>query len=371
MNNIIKERNSNEIITQLKRAELQKSILIKNIYKEYENYFNIVRNSIISYSEKGIFGLYSELSTSEKDPNKIELIKILNKNISLLIHSKLPLITIEQLKLEDIIDFKKNLVNVNDLKELVEFEESQPVDLDYENELITKESQPVDFDYENELITKESLEFHCNYDSNSYGYYESLSKDKLSSLNLDESYYFNSFSNQNTLKNNKNKKIFEPPLDLIEDTKNNLNHHEKLNQKFNDVFITSDNLNFFEIIDKAFINFLLKISYEINSELFKINMIKKFISEYTFKCLSNNNYIINHPQPFVISYDLNVNKHYAESNKNLRIYLLNISNVELEFYNLDLSICRNNINQLKSRFRLLNKKHRYWINKKLNLNNLY
>ena len=57
------------------------------------------------------------------------------------------------------------------------------------------------------------------------------------------------------------------------------------------------------------------------------------------------------------------------SNKFSDIFLFNISNVELEFYNLELSICRNNINQLKNRFRLLNKKHRYWKNKELTLNN--
>ena len=353
MNNIIKKSNLNEVTIQLKRAEIQKSILIKNIYKEYESYFKIVRNSILSYSEKGIIDLYSELSRSEKDLNKIELINFLNKKISLLIHSQLPLITIEQLKLVDISDFKKKLVNENSLKELLEF----------------KESQLTDFDCNNELINQKSLEFDCNYDLNSYENYESLSKDKLSSVNFDEGYYSNSFSKQNSFKKIRFKNIIETSLDLIEDTKNKLNQHENLNQKVNDVFISNDNLDFFEIIDKAFINLLLNISYKINSELFKINIIENFISEDTFKCLSNNNYFIDHPHPFVIRYDLNSNKLYYDSNENLHLYLFNISDVELEFYNLELSICRNNINQLKNRFRLLNKKHRYWKNKELTLNN--
>ena len=351
MNNTFKEGNLNEVNTQLKRAEVQKTLLIKNIYREYETYFKIVRNSIISYSEKGIISLCSELSISEKVLNKIKFIKFLNNNINFLIHSKLPLITIEQLKLGDICDFKKKLVNVNALKEL-------------------KESYSVDFEYENELITKDPLEFHCNYDSNSYEYYESLSKEKQTSLNLDESYCFDSFSKQNSFNKIKCKKTIETPLDFKEDTKNKLNQHENLYQNVNDVFISSDNLNFFEIIDNAFINFLLNISYEINSELFKKGIIKNIITEDTFKSLSNNNYIINHPYPFVISYDLNLNKHHADFNKNLQIYLFNISDVELEFYNIDLSICRNNINQLKNRFRLLNKKHKYWKNKGLALNNL-
>ena len=113
----------------------------------------------------------------------------------------------------------------------------------------------------------------------------------------------------------------------------------------------------------------MNLSYKINSELFKMNLIKKLISEETFKCLSDNFYIVKHPYPFIISYDLIPNK-FSRNNKFSDIYLLNISNVELEFYNFDLSICRNNINELKNRFKLLNKKYRYWKHKEISINNL-
>ena len=108
----------------------------------------------------------------------------------------------------------------------------------------------------------------------------------------------------------------------------------------------------------------------INLELFKIRLIKKIITEETFKCLSNNNSIIKHPYPFVIRYDLYSDKFSPINNKSSDVYLLNITNVELEFYNIKLSNCRNNINELKNRFRLLNKKQRYWKNKEFSLNNL-
>ena len=52
------------------------------------------------------------------------------------------------------------------------------------------------------------------------------------------------------------------------------------------------------------------------------------------------------------------------------MYLFNITNVELEFYNLKLSNCKNNINNLKNRFRVLNKKQRYWQCKLPNLKNI-
>ena len=83
-----------------------------------------------------------------------------------------------------------------------------------------------------------------------------------------------------------------------------------------------------------------------------------FITEDIFKYLTNNNNnLIKYPNPFVIKYDLNPNRLSEFINKYSDIYLFNISNIELEFYNLDLSICRNKINELKNKFRHINKKY--------------
>ena len=354
MSNSIKGRNSKEVTIQLKRAEIQKNILIKNIYKEYEAYFNIVRKSLLTSTKKGISGIYSNFSISDKALDSKELNIFLNKNISLLINSKLPLITIEQLKLGDISDPIKQLVNVNFLKELGK----------------SKEYQIVNIDYNNDIIANESMDFHCNNNLSSYAYYKTLSKEESSSVNLDESSYLNSFSNEISIEKIENgKHIVNSALELIEETSSNkLNDYQKTNDQTPDVFISSDNLNVFEFIDKSFSNFLLNLSYKINLELFEMELIKKIISEETFKCLSNNNTIIKHPYPFVIRYDLYPDKLYPINNKSSNVYLFNITNVELEFYNLDLSICRNNINELKSRFKLINKKQRYWKNKELVLN---
>ena len=351
MSNSIKGRNSKEVTTQLKRAEIQKYILTKNIYKEYEAYFDIVRKSMLISAKKGIAGIYSNFSISDKALHSKELNIFLNKNINLLIKSKLPFITIEQLKLGEISDPTNHLVNVNVLKELVK----------------RKEYQTVKIDYENEISANESIEFHCDNNFNTYEYYETLSEDEISSINLDESSYLNSFSKEISIeKIEDGKHLVNAVLELIEETNHNkLIDHEKINGQAPDVFISSDNLNIFEFIDKSFSNFLLNLSYMINLELFKIRLIKKIITEETYKCLSNNNSIIKHPYPFVIRYDLYPDKLSSINNKSSDVYLFNITNVELEFYNLDLSICRNNINELKSRFKLLNKKQRYWKNKEL------
>ena len=84
MNNNIKVKNSNQVTIQLKKAEVQKNILIKKIYKEYEIYFQIVRKSLFQSAEKGIFSIYSDFSINENLLNARELNNFLNKDISLL-----------------------------------------------------------------------------------------------------------------------------------------------------------------------------------------------------------------------------------------------------------------------------------------------
>ena len=351
MNNSIKVRDSKEVKIQLKRAVNQKNILIKNLYKEYEAYFKIVRKTILTSAKKGIFGIYSDFSISDKALDSKELNIFINKNISLLINSKLPLITIEQLKLSEINKPTKQLENINVLKELVK----------------SKEYETVNIEYENELIANESIEFHSNNILNTYEYYETLSEDKNSSVNLDENSYLKSFPKEISIKKIEDEKhIVKACLELIEETNDDqLYDYEKINEQETDVFISSDNLNIFEFIDKSFSNFLLNLSYKVNLELFKIKLIKEIISDENFHYLSTNNYIIKHPHPFVIRYDLNPNRLSANNIKSSYINLFNITNIELEYYNLDLAICRNNINELKSRFKLLNKKQRYWKNKEL------
>ena len=133
---------------------------------------------------------------------------------------------------------------------------------------------------------------------------------------------------------------------------------------------TNQNLNCFDLIDNSLANLLLNLSYKINVELFESKLIKKIISENTFKFLSNNKFIIKHPSPFVIEFDLNINKSFTDGVKLPSIYMLNISTVELEFKNLKLSIHRNKINELKNKFQLLVKKEKYWRQKEINLNKI-
>ena len=62
MNNFNNCLEIDNINSQLERAEIQKSILIRNIYREYELYFSLVRDLLYISVEKGLNELCSDLS---------------------------------------------------------------------------------------------------------------------------------------------------------------------------------------------------------------------------------------------------------------------------------------------------------------------
>ena len=68
------------------------------------------------------------------------------------------------------------------------------------------------------------------------------------------------------------------------------------------------------------------------------------ISKDTFDYLVGKKFMIKHPHPFVINLELNLNKPSLISNNFPSIIFFNISTVELEFKNLNLSIQRNKLN---------------------------
>ena len=65
MNNFNNYEDIDKINSQLDRADIQKRILIKNIYREYELYLNLVRNLLHISVEKGLSKIYFYPSTDE------------------------------------------------------------------------------------------------------------------------------------------------------------------------------------------------------------------------------------------------------------------------------------------------------------------
>ena len=94
------------------------------------------------------------------------------------------------------------------------------------------------------------------------------------------------------------------------------------------------------------------------------------ISQESFEYLVGKKLMIKHPHPFVINFEFNINKLSANGDSLPSIIFINISPVELEFKNLNLSIQRNKINELKNQFERLIKKETYWRQKEITLNKI-
>ena len=79
MNNFNNYEDIDKINSQLDRADIQKRILIKNIYREYELYLNLVRNLLHISVEKGLNKIYGYPSIDENFLNENDFLCSLEK----------------------------------------------------------------------------------------------------------------------------------------------------------------------------------------------------------------------------------------------------------------------------------------------------
>jgi len=269
----------------------------------------------------------------------------------------LPFLTVEQLKINEI---EKNInkeINLNILNSSTKL----------------KDDQKEKFQYEDGSQLKEPIQLEINEDfSNTSEYYQGHNFERFVSLDLDNNHYDNYLSKNTIFENlGVEKQFISSLLELIGVEKvEKPRYQEKENINQIDNLPKNQIFNNFDLIDKSLENLLLNLSYNINQELFKANLIKKMISKDSFDYLVGKNYMIKHPYPFVIDFELNLNRSSLVGNNFPSIIFFNISTVELEFKNLNLSIRRNKINELKNQFQRLIKKETYWRQKEITLNKI-
>ncbi len=99
MNNLNNYIDIDKINSQLERADIQKKILTRNIYREYELYLNLVRDLLFISVEKGLNQIYSYPTINDNFLNENEFCSLFEKKISKLIFTNLPFLTVEQLKI--------------------------------------------------------------------------------------------------------------------------------------------------------------------------------------------------------------------------------------------------------------------------------
>ncbi len=357
MNNFNNYVDIDKVNSQLERADIQKRILTKNIYKEYELYLDLVRDLIYISVEKGLNHIYSCLNIDDHFLNENEFCDLFEKKISKLIFTNLPFLTVEQLKINEI---EKNIY-----KEInfTIFDSSAKI----------KDDQKEKFQYEDGFQLEEPIQFEITEDlSNTSEYYQAHNYERFVSLDLDKNQKNNYLSKDNIFENSGVEKQFiSSILELIgEEKAEKLRNPEKGNINQKDNLPKNQILNNFDLIDKSLENLLLNLSYNINQELFKANLIKKMISKESFDYLVGKNIMIKHPYPFVINFELNLKRSSLTGNNFPSIIFFNISTVELEFKNLNLAIQRNKINELKNQFQRLIKKETYWRQKEITLNKI-
>jgi len=349
--------NIDKINSQLERADLQKRILTRNIYREYELYLNLVRDLLFISVEKGLDQIYSYPTINDNFLNENEFYSLFEKKINKLILTNLPFLTVEQLQINEI---EKN---INKEINLYILDSSTKI----------KDDQKEKFQYEDGFQLKEPTQFEITEDfSNTSEYYQAHNFERFVSLDLDNSHHNNYLSKDNIFENlGVEKQFISSLLELIGEEKvEKTRYQEKENINQIDNLPKNQIFNDFDLIDKSLENLLLNLSYEINQELFKANLIKKMISKESFDYLVGKNLMIKHPNPFVINLELNLNHSSSIGNNFPSIIFFNISTVELEFKNLNLSIQRNKIDELKNQFQRLIKKETYWRQKEITLNKI-
>ncbi len=357
MNNSNNHVEIDKVYSQLEKANMHKNRLIRYIYKEYELFLALLRDLLYVSVEKGLSELCSYLSIKDNFLNANEFLCLSEKKISKLIYTNLPLLTVEQLKINVIekkIDKKIKSQNLA-------------------SSAITKHDQKEEFQYEDFFQFEEPIQFQINEDiSKSSEYYQADNHENFVSLDLDNNDNNNNFSNNNIFEKIGFEKQFVSSLvELIEEVRlEKPIHSEKDDINQIDIKLKHQNLKDFDLIDSSLENLLLNLSYQINRELFKANLIKKMISKDSFEYLVGKKLIIKHPHPFVINFEFKSNQSSSNDDNFPSITFFNISTVELEFENLNLSIQRNKINELKNQFQDLIKKETYWKQKEITLNKI-
>ena len=176
LNNINNYIDLDKINSQLERADKHKRILIRNIYREYELYLNLVRDLLFISVEKGLNQIYSYPTNNDNFLNENEFYSLFEKKISKLIFTNLPFLTVEQLKINEI---EKNINRENNLNIL-------------DSSTKIKDDQKEKFQYEDGSQLKEPTQLEITEDfSNTSEYYQAHNYERFVSLDLDNNHHNN------------------------------------------------------------------------------------------------------------------------------------------------------------------------------------
>jgi len=227
-----------KINSQLERAEIQKRILIRNIYREYELYLNLIRNLLYISVEKGLNQIYSHSTINDNFLNENEFCALFEKKISELIYTNLPLLTVEQLKINEIEKNINKIISINS----------------FDSSTKRKDDQKEKFQYEDGSQLEKPVQFEISKDiSSNSEYYQVDSCEKFVSFELDDNDQNNFLSSNNIIENlGVDKQFISSLIELIEEVKfEKPRYSEKENTNQMNFLSKYNSLENFELLDKS------------------------------------------------------------------------------------------------------------------------
>ena len=341
------EKDNIKANNQLFYIDGRKSKIKKEIYTIYDLYLTIIRSKLQNYLGEAIKVILdvSSNGVSVKDQKTILFLQNDLKNI---VNNILPFLTIEQLSIKNEYKITNLIKNTREFKSNYNLKEEVFIIKNFEN-------------------------IHVNNSTNySNLYYKNIIDDNFKNINIDnfilEDKYFDNYK-------------YDEPFGSVDSTillkdfdedKLSVNIHQIKDSNNFIPFEFKDIILWLDTLESSLNLYLQYLSIEINNELFKKNIFKSFLNNDLLLYIFDNRLLFSNPSAFVLTFDPSLNQ-YINFDKNLsenklpKINLININSAELEFININLSILKNKLLELKSNIYILIKKENYWCNKlKLN-----
>ncbi len=336
------EKTYKKINDQLFHIGCKKSKIKKEIYSLYDLYLKIIRFKLQNYIGEAIRAILFESGHgfSVKDQKTNLFIK---NDLKEIVNDILPFLTIEQLSIEKDYKIPNRIENNREFKSNYNLKEEVDTVSNFEGINITNSTN------------------YCNF------YYQNLINDNkninIGNYTLENEYIDNHKNDENF--GCINSKIL---LSDFDEDKLSLNTYQSKNSKYFVPIEFKDIILWMDTLETSLNLYLQDLSIEINNQLFKRNIFKRFINNDLLAYVFNNHLLFSNPSPFVLKFDpsltqyINFDENFSE-NKFLKTNLISINSVELEFININLSMLKNKLLELKSNIYLLIKKEDYWCNK--------
>ena len=338
------ENNYKKANNQLFHIDCRKSKIKKEVYSLYDLYLRIIRCKLQNYVGEAIKDLLDVSSNGINiEDQKTNL--FIKSDLKNLINKKLPFLTIEQLSIKKEIKIASKTKNNREFK--------------------------CNYNLKEEVLPIKDLETnHANNLTNYYNiYYENLfNKDNFKNINIDNSI----LENKDFYDNEKDQSSeFIKSIMLIKDwdeDKLSIDISQSKDSKYFFPIEFKDILLWIDTLESSLNLYLKDLSIEINNELLKKNILNRLVNNDLLIHIFENHLLFSIPSPFLLSYDPSLNEYinfdnlYSE-NKFSKINLININSAELEFININLSMLKNKLLEIKSNINLLIKKENYWCNK--------